>query len=117
MANPGVADGHKINARNAIWLRATRDAQGMQFLQLCHRKFPLAFSPLRSHFALQQISPRRDTCRGADFRAERSGKRVFGSLRLPDVKPPCSYWPELTAPAIFFARARPRAIAALQGTR
>lgn len=39
--------------------------------------------------------------RGMDFRADGLGKRVFGSLRLPDVKPPCSYWPEPEAPAIF----------------
>lgn len=59
----------------------------MQFLQPCQRKFPVAFpaAPLHRrprHFAAIAAA--------IVFRASQPGKRVFGSSRLPDVKPPCS---------------------------
>ena len=76
------------------WLPGAGDVKGLRILQGCQRKLPLAFSCPAAHFSVAvEFSAAR--CAADRFSGPmRPGRGPMRPLRLPDVKPPCSLWPE-----------------------
>src|SRR5579883_1736772 len=83
-------------------------SRGLRFLQRRIPLLALAHSRAPQHLSARDCGSQRfhrASCVVSSFRAPKPGKRVFGPLRLPDVKPPCSTWPRLNCRGHFSFRA------------
>jgi hypothetical protein len=84
-------------------------AEALRFLQTSQNQFPLVKIGVKADISATRY------CIAADFRGLNTsiefpglapGKRVYGPLRLLDVKPPCSNLAGTSVPANFFCGSR-----------